>query len=69
MGFWDVVVIADYRFLLLHDGRNEDSIKAFFSELHELFTKVATNPLHEPDAPIKSNVFSDRVQQLARKHL
>lgn len=28
------------RFLLLHDGRSDDSIKAFFVDVHELFVKV-----------------------------
>lgn len=28
------------RFLLLHDGRNDDTIKAFFMEVYELYIRV-----------------------------
>lgn len=27
--------------MLLHDSRNEDGIKSFFQEVHELYIKVA----------------------------
>ena len=30
----------DARFLLLHEGKNEDAIKNFFNEVYELFVKV-----------------------------
>ena len=33
------------RFLLLHDGRSDDSIKAFFVDVHELFVKVCFSKL------------------------
>lgn len=29
------------RFLLLHDGRNDDSIKSFFTEVYELYVRVS----------------------------
>ena len=32
--------ILDAKFLLLHEGRNEDGIKGFFNEVYELFVKV-----------------------------
>ena len=31
---------GNVKFLLLHDGRNEDSIRVFFNEVHELYIKV-----------------------------
>lgn len=34
------VTPGNARFLLLHDGRGDDSIKAFFTEVYELFLKV-----------------------------
>ena len=33
----------DAKFLLLHEGRNEDGIKSFFNEIYELFVKVRLN--------------------------
>ena len=45
---WDAAYqpASDYRFLLLHDGRHEEGVKAFFTELHELLTKATLNPLY-----------------------
>eukprot|EP00959_Pyramimonas_sp_CCMP1952_P346267 7252262-Pyramimonas_sp.AAC.2 len=42
------------RLLLLHDARNEDGIRAFLSDVHELYLKVsalkhAKHPLPHPD--------------------
>jgi trafficking protein particle complex subunit 2 len=62
-------MLKDYRFLLLHDGRHEEGVKAFFTDLHELFTRATLNPLYVDGEPITSSVFSERVLQLARKHL
>ena len=33
-------MLADMRFLLLHDGRGEEQVKSFFTEVHELYLKV-----------------------------
>lgn len=59
----------DYRFLLLHDRKNQDGVKPFFNDLHELFVKVTLNPLYEDGGPIKSTAFNDAVMTLARKYL
>lgn len=65
------VTPSGYRFLLLHDGRHEDGVKPFFSDLHDLFTKTTLNPLYDERAstPITSPSFTERVANLARKHL
>ena len=31
---------GNVKFLLLHDGRNEDTIRNFFVEVHEIYVKV-----------------------------
>jgi trafficking protein particle complex subunit 2 len=31
---------GNIKFMLLHSGRNEDSIKNFFQEVYELYVKV-----------------------------
>lgn len=57
------------KFILLHEGRAEDSIKAFFSELHELYAKALANPLCDALGVITSSGFDERVRSSARRHL
>eukprot|EP00897_Mesotaenium_endlicherianum_P001687 jgi/Mesen1/1546/ME000134S00665 len=63
------VTAAHTRFMLLHDSRNEDGIKTFFQEVHELYIKVLSNPLHVPGSRITSPFFDTRVRALAKRHL
>lgn len=61
-------------FLLLHNGRSEDSIRIFFTEVHELYVKLMMNPFYSAgndssDAPIISPYFDSQVRSLARKFL
>uniref|UniRef100_A0A7S3PQB4 Trafficking protein particle complex subunit n=1 Tax=Aplanochytrium stocchinoi TaxID=215587 RepID=A0A7S3PQB4_9STRA len=75
------VTASSAKFLLLHeqkteDGhrirashRNEESIKLFFSEINELYSKMVLNPFYNQDQPITSTVFHERVHSLGRKLL
>ena len=54
--------------MLLHDVRNEDGIKNFFQEVHELYVKVLMNPFYDPKDPISSALFDARVKVLGRKY-
>jgi hypothetical protein len=63
------VTAGSVRFLLLHEGRNEDAVKAFFAEVHELYTKQQLNPFYTYDTPIVSPVFNARVRSLARRYI
>ncbi|GAB9465543.1 hypothetical protein Gpo141_00002949 [Globisporangium polare] len=63
------VTATNVKFLLLHETRNDDTIKAFFHEVHELYLKLLMNPFYEYDTPIKSEVFDARVKTLARRYL
>ncbi|KAJ3689664.1 hypothetical protein LUZ61_018828 [Rhynchospora tenuis] len=55
--------------MLLHDSRNEDGIKNFFQEVHELYVKTLLNPLYLTGSRITSAHFDTRVRALARKYL
>jgi trafficking protein particle complex subunit 2 len=73
------------KFLLLHEAKNDDGIKAFFYEVWELYVKVRIdehtidvgltlrqtmlNPFHTAHTPIRSSVFDTRVRASAKKYL
>ncbi|KAK9149676.1 hypothetical protein Scep_008433 [Stephania cephalantha] len=63
------VTAGHTRLMLLHDSRNEDGIKSFFQEVHELYVKILLNPLYLPGSRITSSHFDTKVRALARKYL
>ncbi|KAJ4958043.1 hypothetical protein NE237_025154 [Protea cynaroides] len=63
------VTAGHTRFMLLHDSRNDDGIKSFFQEVHELYIKILFNPLYLPGSRIMSSQFDTKVRALARKYL
>ncbi|ESQ39551.1 hypothetical protein EUTSA_v10001067mg [Eutrema salsugineum] len=63
------VTAGHTRLMLLHDSRNEDGIKSFFQEVHELYIKILLNPLYLPGSRITSSHFDTKVRALARKYL
>ncbi|KAK3198422.1 hypothetical protein Dsin_021837 [Dipteronia sinensis] len=46
--------------MLLHDSRNDDGIKSFFQEVHELYIKILLNPLYLPGSRIASSHFDTK---------
>jgi len=60
---------GNMKFVLLHEGKNDDGIKSFFMDVWELYVKTMMNPFHTAHSPIKSNVFDTRVRQSAKKYL
>jgi hypothetical protein len=62
------VTAGHIKLMLLHDVRNEDGIKNFFQEVHELYVKVLMNPFYDPKDPISSALFDARVKVLGRKY-
>lgn len=54
------------RFVIVHDNRNDDGIKNFFSEIYEAYIKHAMNPFYEEDMPIKSAAFEKKFNFMAR---
>jgi hypothetical protein len=64
------VTMGGKYFLLLHNGKNggtEDAVRAFFTEVHELYVKYLMNPFAEPDAPVVSPQLSAHVRSLAKR--
>ena len=62
------VTAGHVRLMLLHDVRNEDGIRNFFHDVHELYVKVLMNPFYTPSTPIASQVFDSRVKALGRRY-
>ena len=63
------VTPGNMRFMLLHDGKTEDSVRNFFEEVHEVYLRVILNPFYTPNTPIESQVFDARVRALAKRYL
>lgn len=63
------VTAGHTRLMLLHDSRNDDGIKSFFQEVHELYIKTLLNPLYLPGSRVTSSHFDTKVRALARKYL
>ncbi|KAH7649292.1 hypothetical protein FG379_002465 [Cryptosporidium bovis] len=57
------------KFLLLHHGKNSESIRQFFNEVRNLYVKVLMNPFHDANQPILTPSFDIRVRQAARRLL
>jgi trafficking protein particle complex subunit 2 len=54
-------------FLLLHNGKSEDAVRAFFVEAHEAYVKYLINPFVDIDAPITSPHFSAYIRNIGKK--
>eukprot|EP00775_Hariotina_reticulata_P002493 gene2493-2796_t len=63
------VTPGNARFLLLHDGKNDDAIRTFFTEVHELYLRIMLNPFHSPTTRITSKPFDQKVKLLAKRIL
>ncbi|KAI9295395.1 Sedlin [Neoconidiobolus thromboides FSU 785] len=57
------------KFMLMHGVQNEDSIRSFFIEVHELYLKVLLNPFYDVNNKINSKEFDLKVRAVAKRYL
>lgn len=56
-------------FLMLHNGKSEDAVRAFFTEAHELYVKYMVNPFSLADSQIVSPHFDNQIRNLGKRLL
>ncbi|CAL1159766.1 unnamed protein product [Cladocopium goreaui] len=56
------------RMMLLHKHRNEEAIRAFFADVHDLFLKAMLSPFQTPNMRIQSPLFDQKVRAAGQKH-
>ena len=54
------VTAGHVRLLLLHERKDDDGIKNFFNDVHEMYIKVLLNPFYNVNSPIVSAAFDER---------
>ena len=59
---------GNVKFMLLHSGRSDETIRNFFQDTYELYVKFILNPFYRFDTSIKSDQFDTRVRALARRY-
>lgn len=63
------VTAGKMRFLLLHEGKNDENIRSFFQDVYEFYCKALLNPFIDKESKIFSQTFDAKVKHLLKKHL
>lgn len=61
------VTPSNSKFLLVHEGRQEDAIKLFFNEVYEFYTRMQLSPFFDPNEPVRCPQFEQRVLASSKK--
>ncbi|GAM17909.1 hypothetical protein SAMD00019534_010840, partial [Acytostelium subglobosum LB1] len=62
------VTAGHIKFMLLHEKKDEDAIRNFFVDVHDLYLKILLNPFYTYNTPITSPAFDARVRKLGAKY-
>jgi len=55
---------------VLHDTKNDDGIKNFFTEVYELYLRILLNPFYKYNSSLShSKTFDERVKYIGRRYL
>ncbi|KAI8048293.1 Sedlin [Syncephalis plumigaleata] len=63
------VTPSNMKLLLIHENKTDDGVKNFLTECHELYIKMLLNPFYEPNMPIRSTAFDNKIRAAARRYL
>lgn len=63
------VTAGNIRFMLVHETKNEESIRQFFSDVYDLYVKTLMSPFYRVTDKIQSPAFDAKVRALAKKYL
>lgn len=63
------ITAGKMKFIMLHEGKNEDSIKSFFYDVYECYCKVLMNPFVDKNSKIFSLSFDNKVKQSFKKYI
>lgn len=63
------VTASHIRFIMVHDNRNDEGIKSFFTEIYENYIKHSMNPFYQKNTAIKSPTFEKKAQVSGRRFL
>ncbi|KAL3159556.1 hypothetical protein ABBQ38_009972 [Trebouxia sp. C0009 RCD-2024] len=62
------VTAAHVKFLLLHDGKNDEAIRLFFKDVYDIYVRVCMNPFFTTVGRVASPGFGQKVRILAKTH-
>ena len=61
------VTLGGKIFLLLHEGKDDEKIRVFFHDTHEMYMRYLLNPFANIDGPIVNIEFQMKIESFLRK--